>query len=241
MYIGERPRTYPIAIMASGEGTTAEAVIRSSVGDTPSIAVGLVITNDPNAGVLTRVERLNAELGLDVATAVINSRTHPGEGSGRGLMTVEESKAITELLESSGICLVALAGYMKRVSGKLLDDWGALPTHLSPYQARMLNTHPGPLPATTGFYGQGVHKEVLRLGLLESEHTVHVVAAGYDMGRVVARNAVGLPVVEKRTVEGIEAAVRAVERTQYPQDIATFLGMQHAYLSGVAASDLVTV
>jgi hypothetical protein len=44
-------------------------------------------------------------------------------------------------------------GYMKMVRGELIEEYGWLPHFDSIYQARMSNTHPGPLPETVDTYG----------------------------------------------------------------------------------------
>src|SRR5689334_16033445 len=73
-----------IAILASGSGSTAEAYAQSIHRGEVDHEIGLVVVNDPEAGILDRVKRWNTELGFDVETAVINNKTHPGGPQTRG-------------------------------------------------------------------------------------------------------------------------------------------------------------
>lgn len=52
-----------VAVLASGEGTTAEALIRACVAGETNCEIGLVISSSDKAAVLGRVSALNRELG----------------------------------------------------------------------------------------------------------------------------------------------------------------------------------
>lgn len=222
-------RPIPIAILASGSGTTAEAFIRGSQAiSAPLHEVRLVICNAPKAGIFERVERLNAEFGLGIETALINSHTHPahsGEMVTRGKQTTAEQQAILTMLHSRGIRLVVLLGYMKRVGQLLVDTYGWRPEYRSIYQARMLNTHPGLLPLTKGFYG--IHVQEAALTGSEAGQTLHVVAAEYDDGPIVAEHRIAIKPNE--TASELFARVQLVEKAHITADIADFLHAQYRY------------
>jgi phosphoribosylglycinamide formyltransferase 1 len=82
------------------------------------------------------------------------------------------------LLERHQVQLVVLAGYLRLVPRAVIQRW----------QGRILNVHPGPLPAFGGhgMYGRRVHEAVLESGRSESAATVHVVDEEYDRGPVLA-------------------------------------------------------
>jgi folate-dependent phosphoribosylglycinamide formyltransferase PurN len=84
-----------VAILASGSGSTAEAFIHATQDGRVAADVGLIICNNPpeKAGIFTRIERLNRELGLDIEATEIGDRTHRRSGLWRG-QTLEESAAI---------------------------------------------------------------------------------------------------------------------------------------------------
>jgi phosphoribosylglycinamide formyltransferase 1 len=199
-----------VAILASGSGTTADAYARAIHTRQVSAEIGLVITDKPKAKILEKVEGWNREYGFDVQTAVINGETHDKGKQPRG-QTLEESDAICDLLSAAGIGTVATLGYMRIINGRLIEEYGFLPgQHTSMYQARMLNTHPGPLPETADTYGLNASQKVLDLKLPSSKHTVHVVSQGVDEGPVVVAHDV--PVLEGDTKESLNQRTQLVEK-----------------------------
>ncbi len=219
-----------IAILASGSGTTAEAFIHATQTGIVSANVRLVISSKPDTEIFGRVERLNKQYGLGIKILHINGLTHP-EGPGqRGEQTLGESAAILEEITKHDIALVALLGYMKKVRGPLLEEYGALSSHKSIFEARMINTHPGPLPATRGLAGLNAQKKVLEMGLENSAQTLHVVSADYDTGATYAEQLV--PVMPDDTADSLFAAVQATEKSRLPKDINNFLISQLKWQQG---------
>jgi phosphoribosylglycinamide formyltransferase-1 len=108
---------------------------------------------------------------------------------------------LAEALTRHGVELVILSGYLRRLG----------PTTLGRYAGRILNIHPGPLPAFggEGMYGRRVHEAVIAAGVAASEATIHVVDEEYDHGPVVARCRVAIEPGD--TAEALEARVRAQE------------------------------
>jgi phosphoribosylglycinamide formyltransferase-1 len=76
---------------------------------------------------------------------------------------------------------------------------------------RILNIHPGPLPAFGGhgMYGRRVHEAVIAAGVAESGICIHLVDEEYDRGPVLARRAV--PVEPGDTPQSLEARVIGLE------------------------------
>lgn len=218
-----------IAILASGSGSTAEAFVHATQDGKVDADVKLVVCNKPpkKAGVHGRIARLNKQYGLTIETAVINSQTHPDGDDGRG-QTLAESAAIRDLIGQKGLDLVLLMGYMKIIRGVLMDEYGWQPGMKSVFQARMLNTHPGPLPETEDTYGENSSRRVLELGMPASRHTVHLVAAGVDRGPVIAEHPV--EVLADDTPELLFARVQAVEKAVLPYVIDKFWRGRRKYL-----------
>lgn len=215
-----------IAILASGSGTTAEAIIRATQTDVLNAQVQLVVSNNSEAGVFGRVAKLNEEFGLDIQTAHISGKTHPKGALERG-QTYEESEAIADLVQKFGCAHVLLAGYMKRVNGPLMREYGWRPWLTSAHQARMINTHPGPLPETTDTYGVAASQRVLQLGMAASRHTVHIAAPNIDEGPIVAEHPV--PVIPGDTPETLFGRVQLTEKEMLPVALDRFLREQQAY------------
>lgn len=216
-----------IAVLASGGGTTVEAFIRADQRREINVSVELVISSRADAGVLSRIVALNQEFGLNIRTLVINAQTHPGEQVSRGYQTAAEQQALIEALRDYD--LVALMGYMKRIGPRLIDEFGWLPSYTSLFQARMVNTHPGLLPDTKGFYGENIQKYVLEHHLPYGGQTLHVVAEEYDAGPIIAEHKV--PVEPGDTSETLFARVQAVEKQYLPRDIEDFIKARQAYIA----------
>jgi phosphoribosylglycinamide formyltransferase-1 len=212
-----------VAVLASGDGTTAEALIRACLEGSVPCEVGLVIASRETAGVLGRVERINQERGAAIAMACVGPKSHPpevGERLGPGDQTAAEAAAIAKLLEDGAFGLVVLMGYLRRVAPGLVHDYGWRPGYTSVHEARMLNIHPGLLPETKGLYGIGVQEHVLAARLAQAGHVVHVVGEDYDDGPVVAEHRI--PVRADDTAAVLSERVKALQRRQVPGDIGDF-------------------
>lgn len=219
-----------IAILASGGGTTTEAFIRAGQRREINVDVGLVICNRKSAGVFQRIADLNAEYGLQIDCILINHQTHPaghGENVGQGQQTAGEEAALLAALLSGSYDLIALMGYMKRIGPNLIQAFGWLPEYTSAFQAKMVNTHPGLLPDTKGFYGASIQQYVLEKHLPYGGQTLHVVSEEYDAGPIIAEHKV--PVEPDDTPDSLFARVQAVEKQYLPRDIEDFIAARLAY------------
>lgn len=105
--------------------------------------------------------------------------------------------AIMEALQSHGVDLVLLLGYMKRLG----------PRTVAAYRGRILNTHPALLPrhGGKGMYGARVHEAVLAAGDHETGVTVHLADEEYDHGAIVAQCRVAVEPGD--TVDSLSARV----------------------------------
>ncbi len=217
-----------ITILASGSGSTAEAFIHATQDGRVAAEVGLVICNNPpeKVGIYARIERLNEQYGLDIEAAEVSGRTHPDGKVGRG-QTLSESAAICERINQGKFAHVALMGYMKMLRGELIEEYGWLPHFRSIYEARISNTHPGPLPETEDTYGIHTSERVLELGLPASKHTVHLVASGIDLGPKIAEHPV--EVLPDDTPQDLFDRVQIVEKAALPYALGKFLQEQEAY------------
>jgi phosphoribosylglycinamide formyltransferase-1 len=213
-----------IAILASGEGTTAEAVIRASAQGRTLPEIGLVISNNASAGIFKRVEALNQQYDLDIKTLHIGGTTHPagqGEKVRPGDQTRAEEEAILQALREGGFDLIVLLGYMKRVGKRLVHEFGWRPEYTTAHEAKMINTHPGLLPETKGLYGAHVQEHVLKKGLSHGGQTLHVVGEDYDEGPVIAEHKVAVKADD--TPDSLFDRVKLAEKKHLPEDLEAFL------------------
>jgi len=112
---------------------------------------------------------------------------------------------LADEMAAHGVEIVVLSGYLRQLG----------PRTLSRYAGKVLNIHPGPLPAFGGhgMYGRRVHEAVIAAGAAESGICIHLVDEEYDRGPVIARRSV--PVEPGDTVEALEARVTALEPEFY--------------------------
>ena len=157
----------------------------------------LGIASTPKAGGIARLE---AE-GIPVA--VIERRAFDSDEA--------YSEACYAEAEARGVDLICLAGWLKKL-------W--VPRR---WEGRILNFHPGLLPAFggAGMYGMHVHRAVLAAGARESGCTVHLVDNEFDHGRHLLERRV--PVLPDDTPESLQARVYAEEMKAYPEALAAFL------------------
>ena len=183
-----------IAIFASGSGSNAEQIIRHFLTDGIH-SVKLVLSNNPNAYVLTRAANLS------VPTRVFNKETF------------YHSRQTLDLLHESEIDLLVLAGFLWLVPDYLLEA----------YPQRILNIHPALLPdyGGKGMYGMRVHESVLRDGRLKSGITIHLIDEEYDRGKILFQ--AECPVFPDDTPDSLAGRIHQLEHRHYPAVIIEYL------------------
>jgi folate-dependent phosphoribosylglycinamide formyltransferase PurN len=219
-----------IAILASGSGTTAESFIKSVASKDVDAEVVLLICNNKNAGVFDRVKKLSGKLGLDIRFLHIGKTNYPpqkGETVEYGRQTKAEEAAILEALDEMDIDLVLLLGYMKLIGRSIVDKYGWKEEYQSVYQGRMINTHPGLLPATKGLYGIHVQEKVLESGT-EAGNCLFIVDSEYDDGPVISQHKVVM--MASDTPEALFERVKESEKTHLAEDIDRFIREQRQHL-----------
>jgi phosphoribosylglycinamide formyltransferase 1 len=171
-----------IGVLVSGEGTNLQALIDAGL---PIVAVA---SNKAGVRALERAEAAGIETAVFYA-ADYGSRE-------------ERDVALAEWLQSRGVELVVLAGYMHLFRKPFFDYYGG----------RVVNTHSAPLP---DFPGAHPIEDVLAAGVPETAATIHYVDEGIDTGPVIAAERV--PVLPDDTVESLRARVQAVEHKLLPE------------------------
>jgi folate-dependent phosphoribosylglycinamide formyltransferase PurN len=198
-----------IAILASGDlesgggGSTADKVTRDTLERQLSFSIGVVICNNPpgTVGVYDKFDAINREFGLKgekrINVVTIGPSTHPEGRQPRG-QTLSESAAIRQTLKDYDIGFVAMLGYMRILTGVMVEEGGwkpeygaADPTNNGIYHpdAWIFNDHPGILPFTADTHGQGTHKKAISLfrqgRIKRTAMTWHLAGAGVDTGAVI--------------------------------------------------------
>lgn len=178
-----------IAILASGEGTNAERIIRY-FSEKRTAEVALVITNKAQAGVLKRTDRLG------VPSLVITAQ---GFADGEAL----------EAFHRFHIDFIVLAGFLLKVPDSILHD----------YPEKIVNIHPALLPkfGGKGMYGARVHEAVIAADEKESGITIHYIDGHYDEGSIIFQAT--CPVMPGDTPDTLATRVHQLEYEHFPKII----------------------
>ena len=174
-----------LGFLASGNGSSARAIVGAIQGGDLAAEARLMVSNNRSAPALA----FAADAG--VPALCIPTQGDPDAADAR----------LAEAMLSYGVEVIVLSGYLRQLG----------PRTLGRYAGRILNIHPGPLPAFGGhgMYGRRVHEAVIAAGAAESGIVIHLVDEEYDRGPVIARRAV--PVEPGDTPESLEARVTALE------------------------------
>lgn len=174
-----------LGFLASRNGSSLRAIVGAIRSGALAAEARLVVSNNKAAAALT----FAAEAGLPALC--IPTQADPDAADQR----------LAEALRAAGVELLVLSGYLRRLG----------PITLDAYRDRILNIHPGALPAFggEGMYGRKVHEAVIAAGVAEGGITIHLVDEEYDHGAVLARQAV--PIAPGETADSLEAKVTALE------------------------------
>ena len=175
-----------LAIFASGSGSNAEEFMKR-FGQHPQMEVALIVTNNPNAGVIERAQRHSVEV------LVVENKT------------LNDPEASLTPLQSRKIDWVVLAGWLRLIPTFLIEA----------FPHRIVNIHPALLPkfGGKGMYGKHVHQAVFDQKEKESGITIHFVNAHFDEGEIIEQFKTELS--EADTPAIIEQKVQALEINHY--------------------------
>ena len=178
-----------IGVLISGGGTNLQAVIDGCENKSINGEVRVVISNKENAYGLERARNHNI----------------------KAICEKDEDKII-EVLKENEIELVILAGYLKIVSPKLVNE----------YRNKIINIHPSLIPAfcRKGYYGEKVHQGVIDYGAKVTGATVHFVDEGADTGPIIMQKTV--EVKQDDDIKKLAKRVLEVEHEILTKSISMF-------------------
>jgi phosphoribosylglycinamide formyltransferase 1 len=177
-----------LGVLVSGSGTNMQAILQAVRAGTLDARVAVVVSNVAGAGALDRARAAGVE-------AIV---VEHGKYADRRAFDA----AVVEHLKTRGVELVVLAGFMRLVTDVLL---GAFPM-------RVVNIHPGLLPAFPGVHAQ---RQALEYGVRVAGCTVHFVDGGTDTGPIIAQAAV--PVRDGDDEAALTARILAREHELLPR------------------------
>ncbi len=189
-----------LAILASGGGTTMQAIIKAcKSGELSGIDPVLVISDREGAGALQKAQ----DEGIK-AVFVRPRKAYPSLD--------DYGVELLRLFHAYNVDLIGQYGWLTLTPANVV----------SKYEGQMVNQHPGPLDTGypdfggKGMYGRAVH--AARLIYARSvednnwtEATAHLVTPEFDKGAVIMRKRV--PIEPDDTVDILQAKVLPVEHT----------------------------
>lgn len=181
-----------IAIFASGSGTNAENIVHF-FRTHPQIEVKIIMTNNPDAGVIRRAEKH----GIDCFVFDRQFYKEPG--------------AILGKLEEYEVDFIILAGFLWLIPEELVKA----------YPDSIVNIHPALLPkyGGKGMYGSRVHEAVIQNGETESGITIHYVNERYDEGNIIFQARCSVEVGD--TPDTLAEKIHRLEYEHFPRVIET--------------------
>jgi len=154
-----------LVVLASGSGSNFQSIINSvESGEIRAEIAGLVV-NKKTAGAVDRAESHN-----------IPNRFIPADDPHLF------ARKLDFQLDEWDPDLIILAGFLKKIPDNIVQK----------YSGKIINIHPALLPkyGGKGFYGEHVHKTVLKSGDSQTGCTVHFVNEKYDDGDIIAQKKV---------------------------------------------------
>jgi phosphoribosylglycinamide formyltransferase-1 len=175
-----------VAVLISGSGTNLQALLDAAAAPDWPGRIALVISNRRDA------------FGLERARAAgVPALWIPHRGKSKEEFETE----LLAALDEHGVQWVALAGFMRLLSGRFLSH----------FPNRVLNIHPALLPAFPGLHAP---EQALEAGVRVSGATVHLVDEGTDTGPIICQGAV--PVLPGDDLDSLKARILTLEHQLYP-------------------------
>lgn len=179
-----------LGVLISGSGTNLQAVIDACTSGALEARVAVVISNKEAAFGLERARRAGiSAVHIDPArSADYRAYNH----------------AVREALESHGVELVVMAGYMRLLGTEVLRA----------FPGAVINLHPALLPS---FPGASAIHDAFEYGVKVTGVSVHFADEEFDRGPILCQEPVRIE--ESDTVETLEAKIHAVEHRLLPEAI----------------------
>ena len=188
------PGSRRIGVLISGRGSNLQALIDAIAQGSLRAQIAIVISNKAGAGGLDRARAAAIE------TLVVDHRTFASRD--------DFDAALARELRSRNVSLVCLAGFMRLIGPRLLDE----------FPNAILNVHPSLLPA---FPGVDAQRQALDYGVKVTGATVHLVTGELDGGPIIVQAAV--PVRDDDTIDLLSARILLEEHRIYPEAVRTVL------------------
>lgn len=190
-----------LGILGSSRGTNLVAIVKAIQTGLLSASVEVVISNKPDALILTRSDAAGLQ------TVFLDPT---------GLSREAYDEKTSAILKEHNVELVVLIGYMRILSDAFIAQWNG----------RIINVHPSLLPAHAGLMDLAVHRSVLEAGEKQSGCTVHVVTETVDDGPILIQKP--CPVFSDDTPESLKQRIQILEGQALVEAIQQFNDLKFA-------------
>lgn len=185
---------YRVAILGSGRGSNAEAILRAEAeGRLGAARVVGILSDQEGAGILKVAARYGVK-GVFLSGAPYRTK-----------LDGDAEQRYIELLQSWQPDLVVLAGFMRVLKSGFLNA----------FAGKIINLHPSLLPKYPGLESI---RRALEAGEAETGCTVHWVSAEVDGGKIIRQSSVAI--AEHDQLTELADRVHAAEHRLLPEVIA---------------------
>ncbi|MCF7873051.1 MAG: phosphoribosylglycinamide formyltransferase [Candidatus Omnitrophica bacterium] len=183
-----------LAILASGNGSNFEAIIKAIKNGSLDVDHTILITDKKNSFVRKRAKRYQIK---DIFA-------DPKKFQKRK----DFDKQLIQILSEEKINIIALAGYMRILSSFFVEH----------FKNKILNIHPSLLPS---FAGDNAIADAYNYGVKITGITVHFVSKKVDQGPIIAQTVI--PIENNMQLNELEEKIHKAEHKLYPKAIKMFL------------------
>jgi phosphoribosylglycinamide formyltransferase 1 len=181
------------AVLISGRGSNMRSLVEASEAGRIPAKVALVFSNHVDAPGL----EFSRKKGIE--SVVMAHKEFPRRE--------DYDSEVVKILQSRGVDLVCLAGFMRLLS----------PVFVRAFPMRIMNIHPGLLPAFPGLHAQ---RQAVEYGVKVTGCTVHFVDEGLDSGPIILQKT--LEVFPDDTEESLSARLLPLEHQTYVEAVQLF-------------------
>ena len=180
-----------VSVFISGRGTNLKSLINFSKKKNSPIKIILVVTDNKNAKGLYLAKKNKIKF------LFINYKNK-----------IKAENKILINLKNYNIDLICLAGFMKILSKKIINN----------YKNRILNIHPSLLPK---YKGLRTHERVIKNNEKFTGCSVHIVNSKLDSGKIILQKKV--KILKKDDENSLSNRVLKVENLIYPKAVKKFI------------------
>lgn len=176
-----------IVILASGNGTNAQAIIDHFTHKN-NVSVSLILSNKPTAFVLERAQKNN------IPAISFNKYAFAKAGPIESILLTESPD------------IIVLAGFLWKIPESLVKL----------FPKKIINIHPALLPnyGGKGMYGMNVHRAIIENQEEKSGITIHYVNEQYDEGAIIEQFT--CPIYKDDTADDLAARIHELEQLHFP-------------------------